>query len=139
DLLQVGRHPLEVVVADDALDLAEAGDAGDDVGLEVDPVDAGDDGLAQEHAAGVLGVGQRPPSAGRRTGATTGHGLSMRSRLKSGGLARKSRRSSMNLAPCLTASCTSAWTILCRVRPTTTQIGSTFNSSTTNTPAPGDG
>ena len=51
---------------------------------------------------------QRPPSAGRRTVATQGHGLSGSRRLKSAALARKSRRSSMNLAPRLTASCISA-------------------------------
>src|SRR5262249_53242682 len=57
DLLQLGRHVAHVVVADDALDVLVARDGVGDVGLQVDPVEAGHDGLAQEHAAGVLGPG----------------------------------------------------------------------------------
>src|SRR4051794_681125 len=66
----------------------------------------------------------RPPSDGRRSVATHGHCLSGASRLKSTALARKSRRSSTNLAPRFTASASSATTILWRVRPITTSTRS---------------
>src|SRR5437763_4420755 len=67
----------------------------------------------------------RPPSAGRRRVATQGHCLYGVSRLNSTALARKSSRSSTNLAPRLTASWSSTTTILCRVRPITTSTRST--------------
>src|SRR5260370_11277185 len=71
--------------------------------------------------------GQRPPSCGRRTVANRAQGLFASRRLKSGALARKSRRSSMSRAPRLAASWISICTILCRVRPITTQICSAAN------------
>src|SRR6266542_2841801 len=64
---------------------------------------------------------QRPPSAMRRTVATIGQGLLCSRRLKSGAFFRKSRRSSRSRAPRLPASWISICTILCRVRPMTTQ------------------
>ena len=66
DLLQIGGQFLHVVVADDAFDVLEAADAVGDVGLEIDPVEAADDALAQQRQTSLLGAGPatavlRPP------------------------------------------------------------------------------
>ena len=57
DLLEIRRHLAEVVVAYDPPDGAEARDRIGDVGLEIDPVEPGDDGLADEGLALVLAPG----------------------------------------------------------------------------------
>ena len=57
DRLEVGGHLAEVVVAHDAAHRAEARDGVGRVGLEIDPVEAGDDGLPEEGPALVLAAG----------------------------------------------------------------------------------
>ena len=89
DLLQVGRHLAQVVVADDALDVAEAADGVGDVGFEIDPVEAADDGLAQQHLAGLLGAA---PAAAVCWPAHRGHqraGLVGQQALEVGGLGQE--------------------------------------------------
>ena len=56
NLFQVLGHLAQVVVADDALDVAKTAYLIDDVGFQIDPVEAGDDGLAQQRQARFLGA-----------------------------------------------------------------------------------
>ena len=57
DLFQIGGRFTHVVIADDAAHLAEARHGVGDVGFEIDPVEAADDALAQQHPPFVLGAG----------------------------------------------------------------------------------
>ena len=104
DQFELVRHSLEVVIADDAFDFAEARNLVDDVHFEIDVIEAGDDRLADEHEPLLFGAGPAAavglPAKGRDHRA----GRLSSKRLKSGGLARKSSRSSISLAPCLAAS-----------------------------------
>ena len=68
-VLQVVGHLMQVVIADDALDPAEAADVVGDVGFQIDPVKAGDDRLADDHLPLVLGPDKKKLS--KRHGITS--------------------------------------------------------------------
>ena len=57
NLLEVRGRFAHVVIADDAADLAETRNGVGDVGFEIDPIEATDDALAQQHATFVFGAG----------------------------------------------------------------------------------
>ena len=53
----IARRFVEIVIADDAFDLAEAGNVIGDVVFQVDVIEAGDDGLPHQHLPLFLGAG----------------------------------------------------------------------------------
>src|SRR5262245_45386060 len=54
DLFEIAGHLADVVITDDAFDILEAADLVGDVRFAVDPVEAGDDRLAEQGLAIVL-------------------------------------------------------------------------------------
>ena len=130
DVLDVDRGGLQVVIADDALGLAEPADLGGDVHLEVDVVDPQRDRFAEQVAAACSSLPrQRPPSAPRRIVKTSGVCRSLRIRFRSGSRRRQSMRSSTRSTPASAAAFHSSASEECRPRPIVTQIIARFAPS----------
>ena len=85
---EVGGHLAHVVITDDALDASEARDLVGDIVFEIDPVEAGDDGLTQQRMASVFTAVPLAPVGGAADGGEDGAGPIFEKAFEVGRLAR---------------------------------------------------